>query len=278
MPPMPAMPPVPPTQPPYSQVQLTPQLPPGGMVLPNGPGMVKQEPAIKTESVMIKQEPGLPNQPMPTPQFGGPTRATEAAVRATQNLQATYGSRATNSINAIQAGMGGQRAQGPPQQGNQAQHRPGQLPNGQSGLQAAQTDGAGDENFDYEGVLMQRDAMGNLAEMGRVDIDRLLHAQIAAKAKEMEGGGLMLPLKEATKHRTAQTARARPREGGPSNFDGLDDDELDEDAINSDLDDPEEKDDEDDDDDDQLQHVMLCMYDKVQRVKNKWYVCCLIVL
>ena len=54
--------------------------------------------------------------------------------------------------------------------------------------------------------------------------------------------------------------------------DGVKDEEVDEDAINSDLDDPDDDQEEDDDDDDSMGHIMLCMYDKVQRVKNKWYV------
>lgn len=124
----------------------------------------------------------------------------------------------------------------------------------------------------YEGVLMQRDASGNPVEMGRLEIDSLLHEQIAARAKQMEGGGLMLPLKEATKHRSV--ANKSKRAGGPSQVDGFDDDvkdeEVDEDAINSDLDDPDDDQDDDDDDDDSMGHIMLCMYDKVQRVKNKW--------
>ncbi|KAI5818362.1 transcription factor IIA, alpha/beta subunit [Pyronema omphalodes] len=47
------------------------------------------------------------------------------------------------------------------------------------------------------------------------------------------------------------------------------DDENDEDAINSDLDDPED-DEIDNDDEDEVPQRMLCMYDKVQRTKNKW--------
>ncbi|KAF8541552.1 transcription factor IIA, alpha/beta subunit [Trichophaea hybrida] len=50
---------------------------------------------------------------------------------------------------------------------------------------------------------------------------------------------------------------------------GDSDDENDEDAINSDLDDSEE-DEIDNDDDDEVPQIMLCMYDKVQRTKNKW--------
>jgi hypothetical protein len=59
-------------------------------------------------------------------------------------------------------------------------------------------------------------------------------------------------------------------------MDGGDDDvkpeELDEDAINSDLDDPDEGLNDEEDEDEGMGHIMLCMYDKVQRVKNKWYV------
>lgn len=119
---------------------------------------------------------------------------------------------------------------------------------------------------------MRQEANGQTSELGRVDIDRMLHDQIAAKAKSMEGGGLMLPLKQATKHKSIAN---KSRAGGPSGFDGVDDDvkdEEDEDAINSDLDDPNEVDIEDEDDDENMDQVMLCMYDKVQRVKNKWYV------
>ena len=127
--------------------------------------------------------------------------------------------------------------------------------------------------------------------------------QLAAEAgRSMEGGGLMLPLSEQPKcpqpkkHKaissavpsgmqdlvTAQTPPSGPRLqqlDGPGDLD--DDvkpvkeeedlgDEDDEDAINSDLDDP------DDDNADEVggdgadDAIILCTYDKVQRVKNKW--------
>jgi transcription initiation factor TFIIA large subunit len=96
----------------------------------------------------------------------------------------------------------------------------------------------------------------------------MLHEQIAARAKSMEGGGLMLPLKEATRHRTLPDASRKGK--GIAAHDGGYDEEEDEDAINSDLDDPNEGGSEDEVDDEGLGHIMLCMYDKVQRVKNKW--------
>jgi hypothetical protein len=221
------------------------------------------------------------------PQFG----PASAAERARANLQNRYGERAANSIQAIQA-AGANQGQGPrlggpaiPAQGQpmtqqqyrqniaastqQQQQRAQAAQNGQQAFKASQVDGAEDE--DFEGVLMHRDQAGNMVEMGRVEIDRMIHSQIAANAKAMEGGGLMLPLKEATKHTTA-TKTGRKSKAAGAGYDGpLDDDEDDEDAINSDLDDPDDDRDEDDEEDDALQHIMLCMYDKVQRVKNKWY-------
>lgn len=166
-----------------------------------------------------------------------------------------------------QAAMVQQQAQNRPPQGQFPGQRPGS--SHQNGFQQSQVDGAGDE---YEGVLMRRDGNGETSELGRVDIDRMLHQQIAAKGKQMEGGGLMLPLKQATKNKSI-AKKSGP--DGPAGFDGVDDEvkreeEVDEDAINSDLDDPNEVDIEDEDDEDNMDQVMLCMYDKVQRVKNKW--------
>ncbi|KKA29162.1 hypothetical protein TD95_004026 [Thielaviopsis punctulata] len=171
-----------------------------------------------------------------------------AAARAAQQLQSSYGARATNSINAIRTGISGQDAAS----GNTIA-----LPH------PSQTDGAVDDS-DIEGVLMRRQADGTLHELGRVDIDRLLHNHISSRALEMEGGGLMVPLKSAGR-RNARKGVEGERSVAGAQVDGADDD-----AINSDLDDPEDQDENSDDDDDALGPMMLCMYDKVQRVKNKW--------
>jgi transcription initiation factor TFIIA large subunit len=250
---------------------------------------------IKTEPhVPIKQEPGLQGNPMAYQQYNNNTNINMndnnvAANRAAQQLQAQYGQRAASSINALHQQQGhsqqGQQQQqtGLTQQQHQqqiyrqqmaaatAQQQQQHPANGQPHIQNGQTDGAGDLE-EFEGVLMQRAADGNLHELGRVDIDRMLHEQILAKAKSMEGGGLMLPLKEATRTSSASTSRVAKGKQ-PAAYDGGDDDEEDDDdAINSDLDDPEEDRDDDDVDDEGLGNIMLCMYDKVQRVKNKWCV------
>ncbi|KAK5663498.1 hypothetical protein OQA88_3928 [Cercophora sp. LCS_1] len=284
--------PVPPPQPVanYTQSTLSPQTaaqPLHQPIIshPNGNGIaIKSEPNVRNDPP-IKQEPGLGGGqgPMhyaaPSAPRGG---AATAAQRAAEALQNQYGHRAAASISAIQSGMG---QQGPrpgqlPQQMMPQQYRQGVPPNMQQRLQpqqphVQQTNGLPTSQMDgpsdgFEGVLMQRGADGRPVEMGRVEIDNIIHAQMAARAKEMEGGGLMLPLREATRHRSRTSKKAA---AGPSQVDGPDDDfkdeDLDDDAINSDLDDPDDARD-DDDDDEEMSHMMLCMYDKVQRVKNKW--------
>ncbi|KAL7901930.1 transcription factor IIA, alpha/beta subunit [Trichoderma sp. TUCIM 5745] len=246
-------------------------------MLQNG---VKPEPYVKTEPG-IKQEPGTQQPNVPYPSYNGMEKNSVAANRAAQQLQAQYGQRAQDSINAIQQGRMGQ-----PQQPGQPSGPvlPQQPSEHQQPLGNAQVDGAGDdamvedssdeEEESFEGVLLRHGVNGKPEELGRVEIDRILHDQMAAKAKSMEGGGLMLSLKEATKNQS-KSKKMRSKGKGPAGvaaYDGGDDDdvEVDEDAINSDLDDPDEDRDDDEVDDEGLGHIMLCMYDKVQRVKNKW--------
>lgn len=257
-------------------------------MLQNG---VKPEPYVKAEPG-IKQEPGTQQPNMSYSNYTGmENKNTVAANRAAQQLQAQYGMRAQDSINAIQQGRMGQQPQlQTPQPGQPSgpvlPQQPQQQPSEhQQPLGNAQVDGAGDamledssdeEEESFEGVLLRHGVNGNPEELGRVEIDRILHDQIAAKAKSMEGGGLMLSLKEAAKAQP-KSKKLRSKGKGPAGvaaYDGGDDDdvEVDEDAINSDLDDPDEDRDDDEVDDEGLGHIMLCMYDKVQRVKNKWYV------
>ncbi|KAK3488849.1 transcription factor IIA, alpha/beta subunit [Neurospora hispaniola] len=292
----------------YTQSTLSPQTAaqspshPGGQ--PNGNGVaIKSEPGMANEPT-IKQEPGT-MQPMMHPAYPGnnAARGGMAAQRAAQAIANRYGSQAQASINAIhqqtqQPQIPGQAPPPPPtpqQQQQQQQFSPQQqyqqtvaaqmqqrIPqqpgqpgqpqplSQQNGLGGAQVDGSSDG---FDGVLMRRDADGNPVEMGRVEIDNLLHAQLLERAKQREGGGLMLPLKEATKQRSNATkSRRAAAAGGPNQLDGNDedDDEFDEDAINSDLDDPEDERDDDDEEDEASGWIMLCLYDKVQRVKNKW--------
>lgn len=248
-----------------------------------------------------------------------------AQQRAAQNLHATYGSRAAASINAIQSNLPQGQQQGH-QQNMQQQQRPSsgapiQRPNMSQaqyqqalaeqaarqraqlqGVGGAQTDGADEVEEESAGIMKRFDAQGQEVEMGRIEIDHMIRRKIEAMGRTMEGGGLMLPLKErnlstknkkqkatTSKNLTSGSARPIPNAGSssvvPPQFDGVDDmdddddksnilkeEDLDEDAINSDLDDPDEGLNDEEDDDEAMGHIMLCMYDKVQRVKNKWFV------
>jgi transcription initiation factor TFIIA large subunit len=255
---------------PASQSQISPQNPQLAAGTPSVQNGVKQEPGLGDDpSVLIKQEPGGPQQ-VAYNSSDSKSNNNVAANRAAQLVQQQYGNRAAGSINAIQDRIGQQAPnQSVPQQ--QQQPQPPHGANAQGSLQNAQTDGSADmDDTDFEGVLLRRAPGGDLRELGRVDIDRLLHDHITANAKSMEGGGLMVPLKEATKHKAGSSSK---RGKAPiANHDGGDDDDDidDEDAINSDLDDSEEDQYDDEVDDEGLGHIMLCMYDKVQRVKNKW--------
>ncbi|EAQ93420.1 hypothetical protein CHGG_01655 [Chaetomium globosum CBS 148.51] len=272
----------------YTQSTLSPQGSaqtlslPGSFMPNNNPMAMKPEPGYVQAEPTIKQEPGLPAaHPSYNPANG--TRPT-AAQRAALALESQYGQRAAASISAIHSGMAQVNPAGQPQQGprpgqqqvpqHMNQYRQGvaatmqqrmqqvSRPAPPNGLPPSQLDGPGDDTEE-----------ASPAAMDRAQIDEHLHAQIAARAKQMEGGGLMLPLSQATKSRSL--AGKRTTADGPAQLDGgLDDDvkseEADEDAINSDLDDPDEAGDDDEDEDDSMGHMMLCMYDKVQRVKNKW--------
>ena len=153
------------------------------------------------------------------------------------------------------------------------------LHNQNNGVNKAQTDGAGDEMEDSTTLIKRVDANGEEI-MGRIHIDGLIRDRIAAMGQSMEGGGLMLPLHQASnsKKRQRKVKKSTTVSGQHDGPDSDEDDksglkELDEDAINSDLDDSDDQRGDDDDEDDSMGHIMLCMYDKVQRVKNKWYVC-----
>ncbi|KAJ4297063.1 transcription factor IIA subunit alpha [Collariella sp. IMI 366227] len=270
----------------YTQSTLSPQtsaqalsLP--GAIHPNHNGMmIKPEPGFVQAEPMIKQESGMP--PMHPGYNPGNAARPTAAQRAAQALENQYGQRAAASINAIHSGMASQinqnlpvqqgQRQGPPSQHvNQQQYRQGvaaamqqrmQQVSHPNGLPSAQHDGPSGDVEAPNPATMDRDA-----------IDMHLHTQLAARARQMEGGGMMLPLKKATKTRGVSGIKGKV--DGPAQVDGPDDnikdeDEYDEDAINSDLDDPDDDREDDEDDDDAMGHMMLCMYDKVQRVKNKW--------
>ena len=242
-----------------------------------------QGPHIKTEPDAIGQS-GLPTMNGMIP----PQSATSqsARERAARELQHRYGAAAAGSVNQLQAqsqgalgipGQQQQRPQGPQIANGQASH-----PRHQSRppMNNTQADGAGDDPMSEwkAEVLRRRQA----AERPNGEGGSLLRDQLQMQMLQLEGGGLLRPLDEHGSPRphalpdldnTASADSSTVPRAPHAQVDGADDDfkvEDDEDAINSDLDDPDDPIDEEHEGDDAVGQVMLCTYDKVQRVKNKW--------
>ncbi len=133
-----------------------------------------------------------------------------------------------------------------------------------------------------------------------MDADRVIRERVEQLGQNLEGGGLMIPLDERRQRRNTKVEKRKSTEStpaisasadvsaGPSvralkvaQYDGVDESDedekggiikhdSDEDAINSDLDDPNDIVGQEEEDDEGAGQIMLCTYDKVQRVKNKW--------
>lgn len=118
-------------------------------------------------------------------------------------------------------------------------------------------------------IRTQEDAIGEAMRRFDISSDVLQVRPLNKKRKAR-------PAVEATASTSASAAAASPLAPLPGSStaprilptDGPDMD--DEDAINSDLDDSDEEQPDDDDDGEGIPQIMLCMYDKVQRTKNKW--------
>ncbi|TGO10335.1 hypothetical protein BTUL_0138g00220 [Botrytis tulipae] len=267
-----------------------PQQQPMSQMSPQQHQAMQQQQHLQMQSIQQQQQrPGSgvppqaqPQQPQGQPQ-GPPSQQSQQAAAAYRQSVAAQQAQQLQQLQQQRAFQNGQAPQNPqnPQNGQNGQNPqpPQAQQNPQGGVGSAQTDGAGDETDESIGVIKQFDSQGNEIAMGRIEIDNLIRSKIESMGKAMEGGGLMLPLKEANKIPSTKRQRktlpgSLPQTDGLGSDDDDDDekvkDELDEDAINSDLDDPDDGLNDDDDDDESMGHIMLCMYDKVQRVKNKW--------
>ncbi|KMU72100.1 hypothetical protein CISG_00409 [Coccidioides immitis RMSCC 3703] len=234
----------------------------------------------------LRTEPGYP-----TTSTGIPTTAAHIAQqRAADALHQRYGAAAASQILQLQAQSqaalslpGQQRLQTSQFNGPQSQDPKVSQQGSQSNTVGnGQTDGAGDSEIDAlsewkaEVARRREEATKNGAQADRV-------------MREMEGNGLLAPLHERYPRANGKKRKVTIKEEsaipGPSiasegtipsqagGYDGVDEfgikKDEDEDAINSDLDDPDDLLD-DPEGDDAVGQVMLCTYDKVQRVKSKW--------
>jgi len=169
-----------------------------------------------------------------------------------------------------------------PQQQQHQQHQQQQQqqrPPQQGQVYQSQVDGSGDAMADWNALKAAR-AAALQDEAGRLAADQFMRARIDAMAMRQDSG-LMVPLDSMPKGKKrraavrvlqAEDAESSPSAPGPARFDGEDEvkEEDPDDAINSDLDDPEDELNDGDNSDDEMVDYMLCTYDKVQRVKNKW--------
>lgn len=212
-----------------------------------GPSGMADRPHIKQEA----QDEGLKIPALP-PNYN---LSNEARERAMANLQDKFGATANAQISQLQRQVAI----------NQAQSSRHETSAGLSGPPSSMNhDGAAEwESF----VLARRES-------------QTLREQQAQVQSRLEGGGLLLPLSQRPSAGRCQDRlqTSVPQMDGVGADTGTAKDELfddeedgaDADAINSDLDDPDELDVEEDEEDGKPTQVMLCTYDKVQRVKNKW--------
>ena len=229
-----------------------------------------------------------------------------AHQRAAMNLQQQYGQQAARQINQLHQQSSQQRPQGlpplnhpkpedqKPNLSGLANYPPAMSQTPKAPVNSAQTDGAGDSLAEWKAEVARRRELAARSEGGR---DRLLHEDFMEIQHRLEGGGLMIPLedrrmpKHGTKRKinemgaressklsaesaeilSAADVSSLPKAQGDAAGDEEEEEEeeADEDAINSDLDDPDQADD-DENSEENTDQVMLCTWDKVQRVKNKW--------
>lgn len=255
---------------------------------------IPSQPVVKTESngaapsysPQPQQLPPLQQYQAPSFQQGQPMTARD---RAAMNLHQTYGPRAGPQIAQLQSNQSRVPAQ--PQATSPTNYIKQEEPQSFPGVQdwssinpplnSSQNDGASDARDEWNAEFSSRKA---LSATHGAEADRLMHDHFIMSQQSLEAGGLLTSLEARPAPRRTAIRRAEVLTGGSSSSAsappsitraqgdaaGDDDDDVDdEDAINSDLDDPDDlaAADENGEETDQ---VMLCTYDKVQRVKNKW--------
>jgi transcription initiation factor TFIIA large subunit len=252
--------------------------PPQPAPLPSN-GNAMSTPPLPNAPQRIKQEPGYPNQPLPSNNYALPLPTGSqhdggqniAQQRAALHLQQRYGAQANQQVQRLQQG-GASRL--PPQP------MPQQIPMKRENQELQIKREAQEPMFKQEDQKppmgmqsqpnlpqqykapinpSQLDGSGDDMQAYRADIAQV-HALEIGEGSGSSTGGTWRDIGSAR----SSLARAQ----GDATGDDDDDDEVDEDAINSDLDDPDEPGEENNEE--ETDQVMLCTYDKVARVKNKW--------
>ena len=278
---------------------IPPQSAANGSQRANDGTRIKAEPASYPSPVSQQNGYSVP----PVPQYPPGYKMT-AQQRAAMALHQSYGPQAAQQISQLQQQANQQRPQGVssapyPKMEDQKPLLSSLPPFSPSTSQApnptvssAQTDGSGDSLAEWKAEIARR---RELAAQNPGEGDRLLREHFLETQQRLEGGGLMIPLAErhvplqgtkrklgnaeagavsvpetdpappASTLRSSSLSRAQGDAAADEDADG----EVDEDAINSDLDDSDQPED-DENNEENTDQIMLCTYDKVQRVKNKW--------
>ncbi|KAF3934219.1 hypothetical protein ABW20_dc0108204 [Dactylellina cionopaga] len=216
---------------------------------------------VAADGKRIKPDPeaDLP-PPMPQVPLGQPlSDPSLAAARAQQMVEKKLGSAAQQQ----QQRSFGLMLPTPPQQ-----HLSGQTDGPDDGPVSRY---AADEQIrqivlEGEEIRTQEDALGEAIRRFNIQSDIMQERPLnkkrrKAKSSNSEAAGGIPSTASPVAGPSSSTVPKMLQTDGP---------ELDEDAINSDLDDPDEEQVDDDDDGEGIPQIMLCMYDKVQRTKNKW--------
>ncbi|EKG13923.1 Transcription factor IIA alpha/beta subunit [Macrophomina phaseolina MS6] len=267
------------------------QMPPASAPPPNqqyGSGVrIKQEPGAGYENNIPAYQMNGYNMPngnvaqqraaaLLQQNFGAQAQASIASAYPQQNNVALPGQQQQRPMNLQMPPNRQQQAQQhqPPQQQGHPSNQPQQQQQ-QNSVYASQTDGAGDAESEWRSFVTARRSE---ADGARVHADGTLRAQLEQKMNVIESG-LLQPIEElpSSKSKMRRAVGASSAMSGSTipQLDGelgADDEkeENDDEAINSDLDDSDEEQIQEGDDEGPQGDTMICTYDKVQRVKNKW--------
>jgi transcription initiation factor TFIIA large subunit len=223
-----------------------------------------------------------------------------AQQRAAMNLQQRFGPQAAQQVSQLHQQSGPPRPQNfptapypksedqKPLLSSLPAYSPTISQNSNPAVKIAQNDGADDAAREWDAMTTEA---RTFAAQNPGYADRMMRDHLIQVQNQLEGGGLLIPLDEKPASRKALKRKITPTQeksisdGRAQSEPGLSKNSLvraqgdaaadeedagpDEDAINSDLDDSDDREGEEEDQENTDQ-MMLCTYDKVQRVKNKW--------
>ncbi|RVD86833.1 uncharacterized protein DFL_005089 [Arthrobotrys flagrans] len=220
---------------------------------------------LASDGTRIKPEPEaeLPPPPPPAPLGQALSDPSLAAARAREMVAQKFGGNSQQ-----RSSFPGLMLPTPPQQQH---HLNGQTDGPDDGPTRQEADGQIRQIvLEGEQIRTYEDAIAEALRQFNIQTD-VLQVRPLKKKKKVKGATslqtadanfTLSPIPDVIAGPSrASVAPRLPQTDGP---------DMDEDAINSDLDDTDEEPVDDDDDGEGISQIMLCMYEKVQRTKNKW--------